>query len=468
VTVTRPGGHRFTLAALAAATFGYQALESMPAPALPLIRQAMGASTPAIAWVFTSVLLAGAVSTPVISRLADTRDKRGVLLGVLVVVCAGTLVAALATSVAVLTVGQLLQGVGLSLVPLGIGIIRDSQPIERVRAANGLIIGVGALSGAVGLMVAGLIVARMPYTWLFWFPFGVLAVTLAFAWFAVPSCPPRGAGRVDWAGALLLALGLAAMLIAITQGTAWGWSSGGVLGLFAVSVLLMTAFVLVELRTTEPLVDLRRLSSPTVVLVCAVWFMGGFGSFVFLLIPLVVHAPVSAGHGVGAADSVTLSGLYLVPLGLAAALSAPLAGRFERRIGTRAVMVMGTGAVVVANVVLLGAEYPTLVFVSTAVAGFGIGVGLTQAINLVAVTVPAEHIAGVSGAVVVIRVVGGALGAQVGASILASGVTGAPTWADFRTALLVTTLVGMVAVGLSWAIPTKTIAAAQGNVAPVR
>lgn len=466
MTLTRSGGYQLTLAVLAAATFGYQALESMPAPALPLIRQAVGASTPAIAWVFTSVLLAGAVSTPVISRLADTRDKRGVLLGVLIVVCAGALVAALATSVAVLTVGQLLQGVGLGLVPLGIGIIRDSQPLERMRSANGVIIGVGALSGAVGLIVSGLIVARMPYTWLFWFPFGVLAVTLVFAWFVVPSCPPRTAGRLDWAGSLLLALGLAAMLIAITQGTAWGWSSGGVLGLFAVSVLVITAFLLVELRTTEPLVDLRQLRSPTVVVVCAVWFVGGFGSFVFLLIPLVIQVPVSAGHGV--ADSVTLSGLYLVPLGLAAALSAPLAGRLERRIGTRAVMVMGTGAVVVANLVLLGAAYPLLIFVSTAVAGFGIGVGLTQAMNIVAVTVPAEHTAGVSGAAVVVRVVGGALGAQVGASILASGVTQAPAWADFRTALLVSTLVGMVAVGLSWAIPTKTTAAARDNVAPVR
>ena len=107
--LARPGGPRLTLAVLALAVFSYSALETMLAPALPLIQQAVGASTPAIAWVLTSVLLSGAVSTPVISRLADTRDKRGVLLGVLIMVCAGTLIAALATSVAVLIVGQLLQ-----------------------------------------------------------------------------------------------------------------------------------------------------------------------------------------------------------------------------------------------------------------------------------------------------------------------------------------------------------------------
>jgi predicted MFS family arabinose efflux permease len=160
--LTRPGEPRLTLVVLALAVFSYSALETMLAPALPLIQQAVGASTPAIAWVFTGVLLSGAVSTPVISRLADTRDKRGVLLGVLIVVCAGTLVAALATSVAVLIVGQLLQGAGLGLVPLGVGIVRDTQPPARMRSANGLIIGVAALSSAVGLLVAGPIVARMP------------------------------------------------------------------------------------------------------------------------------------------------------------------------------------------------------------------------------------------------------------------------------------------------------------------
>ncbi|MBV9030829.1 MAG: MFS transporter [Pseudonocardiales bacterium] len=466
MTVTQPGGGRLALAVLALATFGYGALETMLAPALPVIQQAVGASTPAIAWVFTSVLIAGAVSTPVISKLADTRNKRGVLLGVLTVVCAGTLVAALATSITVLTIGQFLQGVGMGLVPLSVGITRHTQPSERIRSANGLIIGVGALSSVIGLTVAGPIVARMPYTWLFWFPFGLLAVTLVFAWLVVPSCPPSGVGRVDWAGAVLLGLGLAAVLIAITQSTAWGWSSTKELGLVAVSVLLMAAFFLLELRTREPLVDLRQLSDRAVLLACAVSFVVGFASFVFMLIPLLVQAPASAGYSLG--DSVTRAGLYLAPLGLVAAFSAPLAGRFERRIGVRAVMVMGTGAAVVANAVLLVANYSQLIFVSTAVAGFGIGLGLTQAMNIITATVPAERTASISGVVYVIRAVGGALGAQVGTSILASGHAQVPTWAGFRVALLLSTLIGIVAVALSWAIPTRIITTASGNVVRAR
>ncbi|MGH3585917.1 MAG: MFS transporter, partial [Pseudonocardia sp.] len=140
------GRARVVLTVLVVTLFAYNGLETMLAPALPLVQEAVGASTPAIAWVFTGVLLAGAVATPVVGRLADTRDKRKVLLWVLVIVMLGTAVAALSTSIVVLTIGQLLQGVGLGLLPLSAGIIRDTQPPSAVKSANGLIVGSATLS----------------------------------------------------------------------------------------------------------------------------------------------------------------------------------------------------------------------------------------------------------------------------------------------------------------------------------
>ncbi|MBB5137450.1 MFS family permease [Thermocatellispora tengchongensis] len=107
---------------LVRATFAYNGLETVLAPAVPLIQKAVGASTPAIAWVFTGVLLAGAVATPVVGRLADIRDKRRILLWVLAIVGVGTIVAALAKSVLVLAIGQLLQGAGLGLILVGLDV----------------------------------------------------------------------------------------------------------------------------------------------------------------------------------------------------------------------------------------------------------------------------------------------------------------------------------------------------------
>ena len=447
-----------TLLVLTAALFAYSTLETMLSPALPMIQEAVGASTPAIAWVFTGLLLAGAVSTPIIGRLADVRDKRPVLLGVLAVVAAGTLVAALATSVAMLTVGQILQGVGLGLVPLSVGIIRDTQSAERIKSGNGLIVGTAASSTAVGLLIAGPLLSVLPYTWLYWIPFMVIVAALVTAWFVVPSCPPARQGRVDWVGAILLAAGLGMVLVGITRSSRIGWTSPLVLGLILGGLVVLAVFVAVELRAAEPLVDLRLLSQRAVLLTCAVSFVVGFGTFaVFVLVPMLVELPVETGYGLG--GSAIATGLYLVPLGIVGTLVAPLTGALERLVGVRGVMLVGTSAMVAAVLVLLGANtQPWLILLSTALAGLTVGFGLTQAMNIVVATVPEERTASVSGLAFVVKSVGGTLGAQIGAALLAGATvpeTELPAWDGFRAAFIVAAVISVLAVLLSAALPSR-------------
>ncbi|WP_220508210.1 MFS transporter [Amycolatopsis dendrobii] len=348
-TVPSPGRAAVaaTLCVVTAALFAYSTLETMLSPALPAIQHAVGASAPEIAWVFTGLLLAGAVSTPLVGRLADVRDKRTVLLGVLAVVGLGTLLAAIATNVALLTAGQVLQGVGLSLVALSVGIIRDTQPARRVAAGNGLIVGTAASSTAVGLVIAGPILEVLPCTWLYWIPFAVLVAAFAVAWAVVPPCPPARRGRIDFTGAILLAFGLALLLIGISRSSKAGWGSPLVLSLLVAGVAVLGVFAAVELRTDEPLVNLRLLGMRAVLLTCAVAFVVGFGTFaVFVLVPMLVELPPTTGYGLG--GSALSTGLYLVPLGVVGTAVAPLAGRFERVIGTRGVMFVGTVAMVAA------------------------------------------------------------------------------------------------------------------------
>ncbi|AEM85906.1 MFS transporter [Streptomyces violaceusniger] len=447
-----------TLGVVTAALFAYSTLETMLSPALPAIQHAVGASTSAIAWVFTGLLLAGAVSTPLVGRLGDIRDKRTVLLGVLAVVALGTLVAALATNVALLTAGQVLQGVGLSLVPLSVGIIRDTQPARRIAAGNGLIVGTAASSTAVGLVVAGPILEVLPYTWLYWIPFAVIVAAFVVAWAVVPSCPPARRGRIDSAGAVLLALGLALLLIGISRSSKVGWGSPLVLSLVVASVAVLGVFAAVELRTSEPLVDLRLLATRAVLLTCAVAFVVGFGTFaVFVLVPMLVELPKTTGYGLG--GSALSTGLYLVPLGIVGTAVAPLTGRLERAIGTRGVMLTGTTAMVAAALVLLAAPgRPWLILISTALAGLTVGFGLTGAMNIVVATVPEDRTASVSGLAFVVKSVGGALGAQLGAVMLARSTapeTELPAWSGFRSAFLLAAAVSMAAVLLSIALPSR-------------
>jgi MFS family permease len=452
-----------TLGVLAAALFAYATLETWLSPALPDIQKAVGASTPTIAWVFTGVLLAGAVSAPLVGRLADIRDKRTVLLGVLVVLAAGTLLPAVAGNVTLLTVGQVLQGVGVGLVPLSVGIIRDTQPAQRVAAGNGLILGTATSGTAVGLVVVGPLLRVLHYTWLYWIPFAVIAAATVVAWVVVPSFPPARRGKVDVAGAVLLAAGLSLLLIGITRSSAEGWGSPIVLGLVAAGLVVLGVFAVVELRTADPLVDLGLLGRRAVLLTCVVVFAVGFGTFVvFVLVPMLVQFPSSTGYGLG--GSVLASGLYLLPLGVVGAVVAPLAGRLERVIGARGVMLTGTAAMAGAALMLLAAPgRPWLILVSTALTGVTQGLGLTGAMNIVVATVPEERTASVSGLVYVVRNVGGALGTQLGAMLLARSAqpsTGMPAWSGFQGAFLLTAAVSVVAVLVSGALPARLLACA--------
>jgi len=460
---SRSGDSRLTIVVLALAVFAYSALEVMLALALPLIQQATGASLPAIAWAFTGMLLSGAVATPLVGRLADVRDKRHILLVLLVALATGTLTSAVATSLPMLIAGQLVQGMGLGLIPLSVAIVRDTQPSERMKSYNGILLAVPPLAFAVALVGSGYIVTKLSYTWIFWPPLALLVLALAAAWLIVPSCPAREAGRVDWLGAALLAVALSSLLIGVTLSTEWGWLSTQFLMLAAVSVIFFCLFTAVELRTDAPLVNLRLLAGRSVVHASVVSFIVGFGGFsIFVLVPLIVAAPTSTGYGLGASG--TLAGVCLLPMGIFGTLSAPLAGRLERLIGGRAVLAVGAAAVPVSNLVMLLAPgNAAAIMVAAAISGMASGLGLTQAMNLVVALVPAQHTTSVGGLTFVIRSVGGTLGGQLAASIVASSpLPGAPqlsSWHGYVLAFSVFAALCALAVVLILALPIKDKAA---------
>ncbi|WP_236795490.1 MFS transporter [Amycolatopsis sp. GM8] len=432
-------------------------LESMLVPALPLIQQGVGASTASITWVFTGLLLSGAVCTPLIGRLADIHNKKTVFLVVWGVVLAGVLLSAIANSIVVLAIGQVLQGAGLGFAPLAIGILRDTQSAEKARTGNGLIIGMSGLGSVAGVLVSGPLLTVLSYHWLYWLPLAALVLLGLVAAAVLPSTPAGGDGKVDWAGAVLLSAGLFAVLISLTEAPSWGWSSAKFLVLAAVGVALLVAFTVVERRLERPLVDLR-VGGKAVIVTCVVAFTAGWATYaVFLSLPTIVAAPPLAGYGLGGTP--TTAGLLLLPLGLIGAASATLTGRLERLLGAKTVMVLSCVPIVASSAVLFLARHDgTMLALSSGLAGLGIGIGLTQAMNIVSSSVPAERVASASGFILVVRSVGGTLGAQVSGSILASDlITGTPlpTWSAFGTIFVISIVVGVGALAASLALPRR-------------
>ena len=228
-------GLTFAVLALGAGT--YSVLQSLVAPALPEIQRDLHTSTTAVAWILTAYLLSASILTPIMGRLGDMFGKERWLVYSLGILAAGTLLAALATNITVMIVARIIQGAGGAIFPLAFGIIRDEFPRERVASGIALISAILGIGGGLGIVLAGPIVSALSYHWLFWIPFVLVVIATVMTVFFVPESPIKSPGSVNWLGAALLSGWLVCLLLAISQGSSWGWGDARIVGLFAGAVV---------------------------------------------------------------------------------------------------------------------------------------------------------------------------------------------------------------------------------------
>jgi EmrB/QacA subfamily drug resistance transporter len=453
VTTPPPRQHYgITLLALAMGGLAYALLQSLVAPALPEIQHSLHASESGVTWVLTAYLLSASVATPLLGRLGDIHGKERVLVAVLIALAIGTVISALATSLPLLVVGRVVQGAGGGVFPLAFGIIRDEFPRERVAGAIGLMSAILGIGAGAGIVLAGVIVDHLSYHWLFWFPLiGVVLATVATLLY-VPESPVKAPARISWGAAALLSVGLAAVLLAVSEAVSWGWGSPRTLGLAAAGVIVLAFWVRVELASDEPLVDMRMMRLRGVWTTNLVGFLLGFGMFSsFILLPQLVELPKSTGYGFGA--SVTGAGLFMLPSTVAMLLVGPMAGRLERRFGSKPPLVVGVVFAAVAYVVLAVAHGAAIdIYVASALLGIGIGLAFAAMANLIVVAVPRDQTGVATGMNTVMRTIGGALGSQIIASLLTANVaaTGLPTDSGFVVGFWIAA--GVLAVGVVAAV----------------
>ena len=426
-----PARDLLLLAILSLAGTTFALLQAIVVPALPAIQHAFGTSAAGTAWILTANLLSTAVLTPVLGRVGDMRGKDRVLVWVLVALGVGTLVCALAHSLAVMLAGRVIQGAGGAVYPLAFGIVRDELPRERTPGAIGLVSSLLGIGAGLGLLAAGTIVTHLSYHWLFWLPLGVLAVTALAAARYVPASPVRSPGHINWLAVVLMSAGLSAVLVAVSMTSTWGWASPRTLGLAAAGAGLIALWVMVELRAREPLVDMA------IMRIRAVWttnlaaFLLGMGMYaVIVLIPELVELPRSTGVGFGA--SVTGAGIFMLPTTLPQLIVGPLTGRIERRIGSRAQLQIGILSVLAGYVALVGAHGTAWeLYLSTAFIGIGLGLSLGALANVIVGSVNQRQTGVATGVNAVMRTLGGAVGSQLVASLIVAPGHGAPSETGF-------------------------------------
>ena len=223
----------------------------------------------------------------------------------------------------------MIQGVGGGIFPLAFGIIRDEFPREKVAGSIGLMSAILGIGAGFGIVAGALVVEHLSYHWLFWGPLAVILVATFATWRYVPESPVRVPGRINWLAAALMSIGMTAVLVAVSETTAWGWGSARAIGLLLAGLVVCGIWVLVETRSTEPLIDM------TLMRIRGVWtanlaaFLLGAGMYAsFIIFPQFAQLPKSTGFGFGA--SVVVSGLYLLPSTVGMFLVGFAAGRIAR------------------------------------------------------------------------------------------------------------------------------------------
>jgi EmrB/QacA subfamily drug resistance transporter len=458
------------LGALLLAALAFALSQTMVAPALPKITTEYDTTTTSSAWVLTGYLLSASVCTPLAGKLGDLFGKGRVLTFVLAIFSVGSVVCATAGSIEQLIAGRVIQGVAGGVFPLAFGIINDELPGEKRAVGIGLVSAMFGIGGGIGLPLSGVIVDHTHMSVLFWI--GLIAVPAAFAaWHLVPPSPARERVRVDWTGAVVLSVGLAVLLFGISKANVWGWGSPQTLALLLGGPAILGFFGWLELRTTDPLVDMRVFAERAVLATNGTAFLIGIAMFgSFLLIPQFAQTPESAGYGFGM--SVTEAGLVMFPSAAMMLFAGPMGGALGNRIGFRSVLLLGTSLAVASFLVLTFAHEHVWEFVlSGMLLGFGISFSFASMANLIVAAVDPKEVGIATGINTVTRTIGGAFGSAIVTALLTAETIpftpGIPTETAYTEAFVVATVGGLLAFASTLAIPRVRARVGAGVSAPL-
>ncbi|WP_406222111.1 MFS transporter [Streptomyces decoyicus] len=411
-------------------------------------------------WVMTATLLAGAVSTPIMGRLGDLYGKRRMLLTSLAVMVVGSLICGFTSDLITMIVGRALQGFAMGAIPLGIGIMRDELPRERLGSAMGLMSSSIGVGGGLALPVAALVAQHANWHTLFFGAAGLGVLSMLLTLLVVPESTVRAQGRFDVVGALGLSAGLVALLLPITKGSDWGWGSPTTLGLFGVAALILVLWGVMELRMADPLVDLRTTARREVLLTNLASITVGVAFYaISLVLPQLLQLPESTGYGLG--RSMVVAGLCVAPLGVTMMFVAPLYARIAARRGPKVTLLLGMLVIAVgygAGIGLMNAPWQTVII--AVVVGAGIGLAYSSLPALIIGAVDPSETGAANGLNTLMRSIGTSVSSAVIGMVLAHmsqrvGTVTVPTMAGFRVSFLIATAAVIVGVVLASFLPSQ-------------
>ena len=442
----------WALVAVGLATFMTYLDNNVTNVAIPTIQHSLHLSIAGLEWVVSSYFLAFAALLLAGGKLADVYGRRRLFFIGLTVFTLASLGAGLAGSGGVLIAMRLLQGVGAALlVPTTLAIIVATfDDIRERTAAIAVWTAIGAMALAFGPLIGGVISQHLHWGWIFYINVPVGVVTFAIALLAVRESRDTSAGRhLDLPGLIVSAIALFSLTYALIEGHDRGWTSGLILGAFALAAVTTAVFLLIEARSKHPMIPLALFRSRVFsggIGIMMLWAFGIFGIYFFTSIYLQEVLGFSP----------TMAGLAFMPMALCIALFAGLSGPLSARFGAHRLVALGmllnaAGLILFAR---LGAS-ATFAGLMPGFVLFGAGSGLMQVplTNAVLGAMPRER-SGIASAILNnSREVAGLLGVTVIGAVLRSregvalrhGVLPTPAFLDGYHAGLAVTIALVIA-----------------------
>jgi predicted MFS family arabinose efflux permease len=433
-------------------------VSSLGAPLIPSIAVDYNVSVGGAQWSLTIALLVGAVTAPILGRLGDGPQRRNVMLSTLGLVMFGSILAALPLSYLWLLVGRGMQGVGLGLMPLAMTLARDQLPAPRSRSTVAILSITASAGVGLGYPLTGLFADTWGFHAPFWFGAAISALALILAAAVLPSSRHLSRRPMDATGAVLLSAGLVALLLCLSEGESWGWTSGRLLLVAVTAAALLAGWAWHQLRTSSPLVNLRLMRNRTVLTANVTGLFAGLG--MYMLLPLVtryVQAPTSTGYGFGA--SIVVAGLVLLPFSVASVAASRLLPVVSRRLGSRLVLPLGALFLVGSLSIFLFARAELWeAFLVLGIAGLGTGLIFAAIPGLIVGSVPSTETGSALGVNQVIRQVGFSIGSALGAAILTQHTIAPdplPTDAGYSVSAIIGIGLCLLTALLSFLLPSR-------------
>jgi MFS family permease len=393
-------------------------VETMVIPGIPTIQNHFSTTDTIASWITSAFLIVGAAVSPLFGKLGDIYGKKKIFLTVLLFYIAGVGLAGFSTSIYMLIASRAVQGVGFAVVPLGLAIITDIFPKERVATAQGIISGTFAIGAAAGLIIGAYIVQDLSWEWAFHTAFILSIILFLIVAVMLKKDVPGVKSKVDFTGATMLMAGIVLVLLYLTEAPNLGWLSLENIAFLIPGLILIVSFFVFENTRTSPLIHLGLLKIRNVLVANLVGILSSMGMFL-LFFAVIYYAQYPKPYGLGL-DIIT-TGLTLAPATLVMLIVGPVMGRLVTRIGPKPILALGASVSIVGLLLFTFFRGTTMeLTIDVAFSLIGLVSLIIPIVNMISVSVPKENTAVGLGMNTMLRNLGGAIGPVLATTIIST------------------------------------------------